>query len=464
MSRHMPLILASACLLHGCASLKDPEKVRQEHIQAFSQTLEADVARELQHPLSLIDCQRIAMARNYDVRQAALKQALSELDKDIAFANFLPTVTAKAGLTTWSRPQRMNGAQLSDKTTRTAQIDATLPILVPAVWFMYANSQLGAEVSELAAHFTRQAITLSVSISYYQCLIAEDRVATLTAQTAAAKSQYERVKGLADEGFVTQWECGQAHYLHEARAAELEKARRNLQTTYGELLEAMGFAPTHAIALSRNDMTLELPQATMEELILQALSSHPSLSIADRNIVMQENAVRKAIADFLPTLGAFVHKGWTSDSFTTPARTLYGGFSAAMDLFKGFANTAAYKQAKLHRKSAELDREATFLSIMLEVMKSVAKIQDATAELKVGLLAYETAKAKADDFEKRQKEGLLPMNELLDAQADRDDAQAVLDALKYQQFLALANLKMAMGTIEPPPPMEESAQDDATQK
>ena len=127
--------------------------------------------------------------------------------------------------------------------------------------------------------------------------------------------------------------------LQEARAAELEKARRNLQTTYGELLEAMGFAPTHAVALSRNDMTLELPQATMEELILQALSSHPSLSIADRAIVMQENAVRKAIADFLPTLGAFVHKGWSSDSFTTPARTLYGGFSAAMDLFKCFANT-----------------------------------------------------------------------------------------------------------------------------
>ena len=60
---------------------------------------------------------------------------------------------------------------------------------------------------------------------------------------------------------------------------------------------------------------------------------------------------------------------------------------------------------------------------------------------------YSSTKSKYVEYAAKQKEGMVTVNDMLDAQADMDRAQAVLSSSKYQRHIALATLQMAMGTI-----------------
>ncbi len=440
-------ILALAGILAGCATLDDPAEARREHIDSFKAELKERQRERLSNPLTLNDCIDIALHENYDVKQAFINGQLALMNKDMSFANFLPFVDMSAKLTTWSHQPQAMGAFTQDKTVRTVDITGGMPILMPSVWMMYANAKLGISVAELSRHYTCQSVILETSIAFFRCLNAEDNIATLETQVAAAESQAKRIGGMSKEGLIAPWQSEQAEYQHKARVTELARAQRNLKTCKATLLQCMGLSPDLEITLDHAEIEIEVPECGVDELVLMALEKNPSLSMQDHKIVMQENAVRAAFTDFLPTLSAFVNFNFTSDSIAVFNKNIYGGFSGAWNLFKGFANMANYKAAKMRKKSAELERESLFISIMLEVIKADASLKDAFESYELAKAAYSSAKAKFTEYENKQKEGLVTVNDMLDAQADMDKAQAVLSLMKYQRHLAAATLKMTLGTI-----------------
>ncbi len=440
-------IAATVGLFVGCATIDDPAKVRQEHIDSFRAELKGREKERLASPLTLNDCINIALHENYEVKQAVINEQLALTNKDMSFANFLPYVDMTAKLTTWSHQPMAFGSFTQDKTVRTVDIGGAMPILMPSVWMMYANSKLGMSVSELSKHYVCQSVILDTSIAFFKCLNAEDNIATLETQVSAAESQAKRIGGMAKEGLIAPWQGEQAEYQHKARVTELARARRNLTTCKATLLQSMGLSPELDITLDHAEVEIEVPEVTLEQLVLLALEKNPALSIQDHKIVMQENAVRSAITDFLPTLSAFANFNFTSDSIAAYNKNIYGGFSVAWNLFKGFANMANYKAAKLRKMSAELERESVFISVMLEVIKAEASLKDALESYSLAEAAYSSAKAKFVEYESKQKEGLVTVNDMLDAQADMDKAQAVLSLMKYQRHLAAATLQMTLGTI-----------------
>lgn len=457
MSKHIQLLFIgiasnlSLLLLSGCATMDDPAQARSDHTRQFSMQLDQLAQEQLKESLSLDQCIDMAMTQSYEARQADLKVQLAKLDKDIAFANFLPQVTATAGLTTWSIPQSTMNMQLADKTYSSLSTRATLPLLVPATYFLYQNTKLSQDTSKLAAHLVRQTILLQTTVSYFECLILEDTIAAKTTQLQAAQEQYKRIKGLADEELVAQWEAEQARYLQEATMADLQHAKRALAAAKGSLLKIIGLNPLAKLALKRENLPdPKPPRNTPAENVIVALASHPSLSIADHAIVIHENMVRMAIADFLPNIGAFVNASWTTDSFAKHVHSLYGGFNATMDVFKGFTKVKGYKAARLRKKSAEWERDSLFLSIILEVVKADNAVRDAFKAHEVASLAATTSEAKFDDYHKKQREGLVTVNDMLEAQAARDNAQTALTRANFERHLALAQLQLALGIIEPP--------------
>lgn len=446
MKRIIPLF-AVAVIMAGCASIDNPAEVRKKHIDTFKTEIEAREKERLSTRLTLNDCIDIALHENYAVKQAYINSQLAKFNKDMSFANFLPFVDISGKLTTWSHQPQAFGSPTQDKTVRTVDISAGVPIIMPSVWLMYANAKLGVSISELSKHYTCQTVILNTCISYFMCLNAQDNVATLETQVSAARSQSERIGGMAKEGLAASWLGEQAEYQYKARVTELARARRALQTAKATLLESMGLAPNQEITLDDSDVELNPTDLDLNTLVLTALENNPALSIADHQIVAQENSVRQAITEFVPTLSAFAGMNFTSDSLAAFNKNIFGGFSAAWNLFSGFSNIANYKAAKARKKSAELERESLFISIMLEVIKADAELKDSMANYELAQVAYNSAKSKFKEYENKQKEGLVTVNDMLDAQADMDKAQAALSLMKYKQYLAVANMEMTLGTI-----------------
>ena len=440
-------------LTAGCARF-EPMRVRHDQTHAFTTNLATLAAAELSKPLSLEDCIRIAMTNNYEVRQADLNRELYRIGKNVAFTAFLPNVAASAGYNTYAKTPEM-----SEKQFGTAGVDIGWPIFMPSTWFLYAAARQGYASAGVAAHYVRQGIVLQTSANYYNVLVQQDTVAALESQLKAAKETADRVQGLADEGLVTRWEGDQALFAADLRETELNRARRQLIVLRGELLKGLGLSPTASVELAGEPGQPVMPEGSTEDLVLKALEIHPELAIADRQVVIQDHQVRQAFCNFLPTVSLFSNGSWTGNDLAAHSANWVSGFQGAWTLFDGLANVARYKASKVERQKTRLERENTFLSIIVGVVAAEAAARDAAEGARVRQRAYEVAAAKYADYDARAREGLLPLSDALDARAAMDLAQVALVQSRYQERIAIANLELAMGiTLVSEQPNETKAE------
>ncbi len=426
-------------LTSGCRSF-EPARARREQTDSFTSNLAAIAAAELSKPLSLDDCIRIAMANNYAVRKADLDRELYRIGKNVAFTAFLPNVAVSAGYNSYAKDP-----QVTEKKFGTAGVDIGMPIFMPSTWFLYAAARHGYASASVAAHYVRQGIVLQTSVNYYNILVQQDTVAALESQLKATRETAERVAGLAAEGLVARWEGDQAVFAADLRETELNRARRQLAVLRGELLQGLGLSPAAPIELSGETGESHMPEGSTEDLVLKALEIHPELAIADRQVVIQDHQVRQAFCNFLPTISLFSNGSWTGNDLAAHSANWVSGFGAAWTLFDGLANVARYKAAKVERQQTKLERENTFLSVMVGVVAAEAAARDAAEGARVRQRAYDVAAAKYSDYDAKAREGLIPLSDALDARAAMDLAQVALVQSRYQEKIAIANLELAMG-------------------
>ncbi len=436
-----PVLLGTVLLLlaAGCTSF-EPVRARREQTDSFTSNLTQLAEAELEKPLSLDDCVRIAMTNNYEVRKADLDRELYRIGKNVAFTAFLPKVAATAGYTSYSKEP-----QFTDREFNTGDLQVSMPIFMPSTWFLYAATRHGYAAAGTAAFYVRQSIVLQTSVDYYNVMVQQETIAALEAQLDAATLAAERIQALQGEGFFMAWEGDQALFMAESRKADLNRARRKLVVIRGQLLEGMGLAPNAPLELSGETGESTPPEGSTEELVLKALEVHPELSIADRQVVMKDHEVRQAFCNFLPVVSIFSTGSWTGDSLAKHSLNWASGLSGVWTLFEGFANVARYKASKVERTKTQLEREATFLSIIIQVIASEAEVHDASEETRIRQRAYEVTTAKHEDYAARASEGLIPLSDALDARARKDFAQVALVRSRYQERIAIANLELAMG-------------------
>ncbi|MDR0993217.1 MAG: TolC family protein [Verrucomicrobiota bacterium] len=455
---HPVLLLASLMLFTGCTRF-EPARVRREQTASFISNLNAKAEAYVNQPLTLTDCIQIAMTNNYDVRRADLDQELARIGRNVAFTAFLPNVAASAGYNAYSKDPR-----LTSKEFGTAAIDIGMPIFMPSAWFLYASAQHGYAAAGMAAHYTRQNIVLQTTLNYYNVAVQQETIWALESQLEAARETAHRVEGLATEGFITQWEKDQALYQVEAREVELTHARRQLRILRSELLQGLGLSPfTHVELADATDET-KRPGGTIEDLVLKALEIHPQLSIADRQVVMKEHAVRQAFCSFIPTVSLFANHEWTGNDLAAHSANWVAGFSGVWTLFDGLANVARYRAAKVERREARLDRENTFLSVIVGVISAEAALNNAIESARLYQRSYDVAAAKYADYDAKAKEGVIPLSDALDARADMDLAQVVLVKSRYQAKIATANLELAMGITLLPEAVAPSAEEPVSEE
>ena len=447
-------LLLSGLLASGCRSF-EPARARREQTAAFTSNLAVLAETELAKPLALDDCIRIAMTNNYAVRKADLDRELYRIGKNVAFTAFLPNVAASAGYNAYDKEV----PQQHEKRFGTADLTASMPIFMPSTWFLYAAARHGYAAAGVAAHYVRQGIVLQTSVNYYNVLVQRDTIAALETQLEAARQTADRVSGLAAEGLVAKWEGDQARFAAELREAELNRARRQLAVLRGELLQGLGLSPAAPLELSGETGEKSMPEGSIEDLVLKALEIHPELAIADRQVVIQDHQVRQAFCNFLPTISLFSTGSWTGNDLATHAENWVSGFSGAWTLFDGLANVARYKAAKVEREQTKLERENTFLSVMVGVVAAEAAARDAAEGARVRRRAYDVAAAKWADYDAKAREGLIPLSDALDARGAMDLAQVALVQSRYQERIAVANLELAMGlTLVPANDSETKAE------
>lgn len=438
--------LGLCCLLMtGCASF-DAAKVRREQHDSFTNHLARITAELPEGPLTLDDCLQLAMTNNYGIRRAELDRELTRIGKNLAFTAFLPQVAATGGYQRYSKQPNI----MTEKRFASAELQLGMPIFMPSSWFLYAAAKHGYALAETAERYVRQGVVLETTSLFYEVQILEKTVEALQAQHEAAREIADRAEGLASEGMVRQWELEQAQLQAEATAIAIDQTRRQLDVARGELLVALGMSPATELTLATEPIQTIMPQEPREELVLRALEEHPSLLMADRQVVIREHGVRQAFCDFLPTLSIFTTGTWTGNDLADHSANWISGLNGAWTLFDGLANRARYKAARVERRQSELEREYAFLQVIIQVIAAEATLRDAIADTVLKSRAFAVAESKFEEYDARQKEGLLPLHEALEAQAARHRAEVDLIGCQAREKIAAANLELAMGITKLP--------------
>ncbi len=425
----------------GCASF-DAKEARISQVNDFTNRVNVLSKLYLAEPLTLDKAIAIAMTNNYTIRKAALDTELARLGAKASFSAFLPQVSASVGYYDYSKDPKMSKQNFSEQ-----KIDVGMPIFMPSTWFLYGAAKHGYAMGKISEHYTRQSIALKTTQGFYDILVQNDLVAAYSAQLEAARKNAERVRGMADEGLITKWEGESAEYLAAAREVQLNQAKRQLSVLCATFLSDLGLNPSMKFTLVKDLDAANKEPEPLDALVVNALTNHPLLSLADRQVVMKEDAVRQAFCDFLPTLSLFGTKNWTGSDLMGPSENLLLGFNGAWNVFKGFSNVANYKVKKTEREQSELERENTFLSVIVNVTSAEANYRTSVDNAKILKSAYDVVAAKYEDYDAKSREGLIPMSDALDALAARDLAEVELIRSRYQSRVALSALEFAVGSI-----------------
>jgi outer membrane protein TolC len=437
------MILLCLVFISGCSSFNG-EEVRKEHTENYTRQLKEKTLEVLAEgrPLDLNDCVRIALENNLSVKSAKIQQDVAQLEKKVSFANFLPVVSLDYQKTWWDpQPQIKfgpSGFPMHDKDVRDITWNIQLSVFNPATWFLYSMHTRGYEIAELVTDYTAQAIALQVTTQYFHCLSLERMLSVLESQLTAARAVEKELAALRQEGMVSVWQAEQGRVLVLSRRTELHRIQKSSGRAKAELLAGMGLNPTSEIKLELN-MPLEAPEDSLEVLITEALLNHPSLAIADREVAIEKEKIKAAVANFLPQLVGFASRVDTSDSHQVYTNYWLGGLGAAITVFDGFTNVNRYRSAKELHKDALLRRQQATLTLMLQVIRAFDQVRLAQEEVELAEQMNQVASKHLAEVQQQYKQGLVQASDMLDmvAEADGAEIQYLQSRIRYQTSIAV---------------------------
>jgi outer membrane protein TolC len=432
-------------LAAGCNRYNGPA-VRQEHAQVYPAQL-AEITSKALDPnavLDLQDCIHLAMEHSLEIKSADIQQRIAKLNKKISFANFLPAVSLQAQHSWFDPNPKVNligggGVAMHDKNFREITWNIEWTLFNPATWNLYAMHARGYEIAALVNETTRQAIALRVTGLYFQVLSLEKMIEAAESHLTAAEGLDRELHITHREGLIAAWQADQGQIMVLQRRSELQQYRRSLAQAHSELLVAMGLSPQMEIGLQWN-LPFFMPTATLEDVMAEALLGHPSLAIADRQVAIDQEKVKLAIASFLPQLMGFAQHRNTDDSLQVFSNTWLGGISGAMTVFNGFANVNQYKAVKQQRLASFIQREQSTLTVMIQVIRAWNQVQTANEQMVLAELAQRVSADQLRDVKQKHAQGLIQPSDLLTRVAE--DYQT-----RTQQLLAQAQVQTSVAML-----------------
>ncbi len=190
---------------------------------------------------------------------------------------------------------------------------------------------------------------------------------------------------------------------------------------------------------------LEPAAGSLEERIAEALLNHPNLQIADRKVAIEQEKVKTAISNFLPTLLGFASWTDSSDSFLKYSEYWTGGLAATMTVFNGFANINEYKAARQRKQESFIEREQATLAVMLEVIRAHQSLQNARDQVALAQSVLDVASKRFTEIHQKWEEGFVGSPEMLEMTAERDRARMQAIRSRHQYQISIATLLNAMG-------------------
>ena len=393
-------------------------------------------------PLSLQECRQLALEYNEQIKTAENAVAKSKLDRQIAFAQYLPKLDGSVALIHMKNvdilDQEFIGMQLQTRGTYMAGLNLTMPLYVGGQ-ITSANrlARIGETVSQEMLRKTRMQVIADVDNTYYTLIAVHSKVEMLEAYSRQMQELYDQVKLAASVQLATDNDLLRVSTKQNEVDYQLQKARNGEQLCGLALANILGadfeqtIIPTDTLSVYGAQTSTLNPQTSI---LSEDFSSRPDLLLLQQQVKASEAMVKKTRSNYLPTValvGRISHydnlklKGDMNLPSFRPLginHTISGGspmamLSVSVPIFHWGAEIKKLKKAKLDLYDAKLQLQQNERGMRVEVHKAVQNVIDSRRMVQTATVGRQQADENLRIMRQKYDNQLCTMTDLLDAQS-----------------------------------------------
>lgn len=354
------VLIIYSILIAGCSSLNTSDKnTKLFDDLSLKENESKEYIKQYNNTLTLDTALKISVERNLDLKTKAIEEEIAKLDKRIAFGNFLPKISLGYSYTMLNNkvmgealdtgipaspifPTTLEG-RLLDKSFSFFNVNAQMPIFVPATWFLYNARQKGENISALTRDLTEKMIKLQTIGEYYYILALESEREYLSKELASAQELNKNAKVALETQSILKWEYEGTEQMVKMKEHALNQNERDLQSAKMSLMNNLDLYPFLDVQLEKPSPFSD-SNTSMEEAVYESLKNSDLVKIRDTAADMSGDAVKIAITNFLPKIvltGGYIN---TSNAALADPDFFMGTLGGFFSIFNGFQNVNEYKK------------------------------------------------------------------------------------------------------------------------
>ncbi|MBS1272308.1 MAG: Antibiotic efflux pump outer membrane protein ArpC [Candidatus Marinimicrobia bacterium] len=415
--------------------------------------------------LALDKAIRIALENKVDVKIAKKRMTIAEAEKQSAWSNYLPSVSASAQgrRTKQGEGERFfNGIRFPTEAATTEDYSTGISVSQNiyaggAVRNSNKLADLGLEIGEVKYNSAKEAVVLNVTSAYLDVLRTRELMKVYKKTLESSQAQVESVQERYNLGAVAKTDVLRAETRAGNDKINLLQQQNRFNQTKRNLNVAMGRSPMATIVLP--EFNYEAPEGPASETAKKtALNNSTTLQELELNISQSRISLNMAKSNFLPDLGGYF--SYNRSGFSP--RDLYSDFSKnwsytigvelSIPIYNNSASMGMKTRPLIQRRQAELSiaqKNYTDAKLQIEsqVENLIQQLETYAEIIELNRLNLQSAEEDLRLARERYNVGQATILDVLDAQANLTNAQQILVYAKFDAQNVEAQLQRAMGTL-----------------
>lgn len=406
---------------------------------------------------SLVDVYRQALAHDPALASAlSANQAAQEIIEQ-GKALYRPTVNFNADTNAIRSDIRYLDSPLpsgrSNFETYKYGVDARQPIYSKQNLVQIEQTKTQVSQADKQLNLTQQALILRATQTYFDVLIAQDKIDLIVAQKKAILSQLDQARANFEVGTATITDVNEALARYDLIAAQ-EIAAINEHQIAQYAVQAMTGEVPQKLASVKADLSVNPIDQSMEKWLDVAAQNDLNIQVQQDAVKLSEQDIERAKAGHLPTLDAVASY---TNAYSNGSVSVFGtgnelktgsiGLQLQIPLYQGGAVSSRVRQAVLNQQKAKDDVEIARRNTVLKTQSAYLNLSTSIAQVKAYEQALTSSQSQVDSTKLGYEVGVRTSVDVLNAEQQLYSAKRDLLQARYNYLVNIIRLKAASGVV-----------------
>lgn len=408
--------------------------------------------------ISLVDLYHQAVSNDPTLASALSANQAAQENIEQGKALYRPSVNFSAGANASRTDIEYNGGTNPFRTQGRESfesynygVDARQPIFRKQNLIQMDQTRTQVSQADKQLHLSKQDLIVRTTQSYFEVLIAQDKIDLMGAQKAAILSQLEQAKANFEVGTATITDVNEAQARNDliiaqeiAAVNEYQIAQRKVQAITGEVPKKL--------ATVRADIKPNSLDQSMEKWLEVAEQNNLNIQIQQDALKFSEQEIDRSKAGHLPTLDAVAsytdtYANGSASGFGSDLKNGTLGLQLQIPLYQGGATSSKVRQAVLNKQKAQDDVEIARRQAALDTQSAYLNLSTTIAQVKALEQALISSQSQVDSTKLGYEVGVRTSVDVLNAEQQLFSAKRDLLQVRYNYLVNIIRLKAVSGVL-----------------